>query len=224
MHPSETETTPTESSIKVKEQPWLFGLLIAPMAVLSNGVIGGVLSNLLQKQGVGLGHAAEIIALLNLPQIIYFLWSPITRFFFRIRRRTWLVVAAAASAIILVIAFQQPLLADRWAVALLFLSACFCQLVVASCGGMMGTLHSEANRRRASSFYQSGSLAFGAVALFVLAFLSDRLSYATLGWITAILIILPSLGALAAPEQNVIEEPDFNRTFSRIWRELKLLF
>src|ERR1051326_4616296 len=50
------------------ERPWLFAFLIAPMAALSNGLIGGVLSYLLRKQGVGLARGAEIIALLNLPQ------------------------------------------------------------------------------------------------------------------------------------------------------------
>jgi hypothetical protein len=33
-----------------KERPWLFSLLIAPMAVLSNGIISGVLSYLLASR------------------------------------------------------------------------------------------------------------------------------------------------------------------------------
>src|SRR5260370_16984554 len=63
-----------------KERPWLFGLLIAPNAVLAYGIISGVLSYLLRRQGVGIGRSSEIISLLILPQTLYFLWSPITDF------------------------------------------------------------------------------------------------------------------------------------------------
>ena len=78
------------------ERPWVFGLLIAPMGVLSNGLIGGALFFLLLKQGVNGVRAAGIVGLLNTPQWIYFLWSPITDFW--IRRRTWLILAATTAA------------------------------------------------------------------------------------------------------------------------------
>lgn len=220
MHPSDADVSSAANN--PRERPWLFAFLIAPVAVLSNGLIGGVLSYLLRKQSVSLGEAASLVALLNLPQTIYFLWSPITDFW--VRRRTWLMLAAVASAIAIIVAFQQPHLDSHSAVVLIFLGACFCQLVVASCGGMMGTLHSETNRRRASSFYQSGSLAFGALTLFVLAILSDRFSYAALGWITAAMIVLPSAFAFAAPESGVLTDHTLRKTFARIWMEFKETF
>lgn len=204
------------------ERPWLFGLLIAPMAVLSNGIIGGGLSYLFRKQGVGMARGTEIIALLNLPQTIYFLWSPVTDFW--VRRRTWLMLAATTAAVAMLAAFQRPSLASTWAVGLMFLSACLGQLIVAGCGGMMGTLHSETSRRRAGSFYQGGSLAFGAVALFVLALLSERMKLGVLGWIAAAMIALPSLAALAAPEQSIVSEHGLKETFSRIGQEVKTTF
>jgi MFS transporter, PAT family, beta-lactamase induction signal transducer AmpG len=205
------------------ERPWLFGLLIAPMAVLSNGIIGGGgLSYLFRSQGVDMARGAEIIALLNLPQIIYFLWSPLTDFW--IRRRSWLIMASTTAAICMFFAFQRPLLASNSAVALIFLSACIGQLVIAACGGMMGTLHSETNRRRAGSFYQGGSLGFGAVALFVLTFLSERMHLGTLGWVAAAMIALPSLAALAAPEQDVVSDRTLKQTIARIGQEGKATF
>jgi MFS transporter, PAT family, beta-lactamase induction signal transducer AmpG len=204
------------------ERPWLFGLLIAPMAVLSNGVIGGALSYLLRNQGIGPARGAEIVAFLNLPQTIYFLWSPITDFF--MRRRTWLMVAATAAAAIMLAAFQEPSFAAPLTIGLMFLSACLGQLVVAGCGGMMGTLRRETNRRRASSFYQAGSLAFGAVAVFVLTSLSGRLRLGTLGWFTAAMIALPSLAALAAPEQRTVAEHGMGQTLATIWHEFKATF
>ena len=206
----------------MSERPWLFGLLIAPMAVVSNGVIGGALSYLLRKQGVEPGRGAEIIALLNLPQTIYFLWSPVTDFW--MRRRTWLMIASAAAGVAMLAAFRQPVLASPSAIALMFLSACFGQVVVASCGGMMGTLHGEVNRRRAGGFYQAGSLAFGAGAVFVLAMLAERMGYAWLGLITAAMIALPSFAAWATAEQESLSEDSFRKTFTKIWSEFKGTF
>jgi PAT family beta-lactamase induction signal transducer AmpG len=205
-----------------QDRPWLFGLLIAPMAVLSNGVIGGVLSYLLREQSVGPARAAEIVALLNLPQTIYFLWSPVTDFW--VRRRTWLMIAAVLAAVAMMIAFRQPRLDGGGAVALMFLSACMGQIVVAACGGMMGSLQREESRRRASSFYQGGALAFGAIAVFVLAMLSQQLKLGALGWIAAAMIALPSLAALSAPGQAVIGEEGLRKTFARIWQEFRATF
>src|ERR1700730_12466909 len=101
-----------------KERPWLFGLLIAPIAVLAYGIIAGILSYLLRQQGVGIGRSSEIIALLILPQTIYFLWSPITDFW--IRRRTWLMVGAIAAALSMAAAFHGSRLDTPAAVALMF--------------------------------------------------------------------------------------------------------
>jgi len=223
MAPRDSKQTAKGIPAAPSERPWLFGLLIAPMAVLSNGIIGGGgLSYLLRGQGVGMARGSEIIALLNLPQIIYFLWSPITDFW--MRRRAWVMAAAISAAICMFVAFQQPLLASNSAIALMFLSACIGQLIVAGCGGMMGELHSEASRRRASSFYQSGSLGFGAAALFVLTFFSERLHVGALGWIAAAMIAVPGLAALAAPEQRIVSEHGFKETVARIAHEGKATF
>jgi PAT family beta-lactamase induction signal transducer AmpG len=205
-----------------KERPWLFGLLVAPNAVLAFGIISGVLSYLLRKQGVGIGRSSEIIALLILPQTIYFLWSPITDFW--IRRRTWLIVGSVASALTLAAAFHGRRLDSSTAVVLMFLSACFGQLIVASCGGMLGTLRSEANRRKASSAYQSGALGFGALGVFVLALLAERMRMGPLGWIAAALIALPAFAALAAPEQPREQGQSIGQTFAGIWQEFKTTF
>jgi MFS transporter, PAT family, beta-lactamase induction signal transducer AmpG len=205
-----------------KERPWLFGLLIAPSAVLANGIVQGALSYLFRQQGVGIGRSSEIISLLILPTTIYFLWSPITDFW--IERRAWLVTGAVAAGLIMAAAFHSPRLDTKTAVILMFLSACFCQLVVASCGGMMGTLHSEAARRKASSFYQAGSLAFGAIAIFVMASLAQKMSMGSLGWVAAALIALPAFAALATPKQTRESGQGIRRTLSTIWHEVKATF
>jgi PAT family beta-lactamase induction signal transducer AmpG len=224
MHMQLAESAPVEREIPfaLHERPWLFSLLIAPAAVLSIGLVSGALSYLLRGEGVDPARAASIVALLTLPHTIYFLWGPITDFF--MRRRTWLILAAAAAAASLLLAFHQSRLAASWAVALIFLGACLSEFVVAACGGLMGTLHSETNRRRAASSYQSGSLAFGAIAVFLLVSLADRLQLGSLGWIVAVLIALPSLAALAAPAQSLVSEHTARQTAARIWQEFKSTF
>jgi hypothetical protein len=89
---------------------------------------------------------------------------------------------------------------------------------------MMGTLTSETNKRRASSAYQTGSLAIGAVAVFLLLSLAGRFSLGVLGWIVAALIVLPALFALAAPPQTMVREHGARETVLRIGREFKSTF
>jgi len=222
MHESERRAGSCAPAAEYKERPWLFALLIAPMAVLSNGIVGGALSYIFRVHGIGPSRSASILALLTLPSSIYFLWSPVTDFW--MRRRTWLMVAAVSSAAAMFAAFRIPDLASHFAVGLMFLSACLGQLIVAACGGMMGTLHSEVNRRRASSFYQGASLGFGALAVLVMVSLSDRVRPATLSWIAAAMIALPAFAALAAPTQRTVSGSDVRSTFARIWREFKATF
>ena len=192
------------------------------MAVMSMGLVGGALSYLLRREGVDPAHGASIVALVTLPHTIYFLWGPVTDFW--MRRRTWLILAAAAAAVAQLAAFHQSRLASFWAVGLMFLGLCFGGLVVAACGGIMGMLRSERNRRLAGSFYQCGSLAFGGLAIFLLVSLADRLRLGSLGWIVAAMIALPSLFALAAPSQPLVSAYTAGETASRIWQEFRSTF
>jgi MFS transporter, PAT family, beta-lactamase induction signal transducer AmpG len=140
------------------------------------------------------------------------------------RRRSWLLLAAVVSAFTLLAAFLEPRLSSPVAIALLFLAACIGMLVAAACGGMMGTLRNEVNRRRAGSFYQTGSLALGAVATFFLITGSGRLSLFALGAVIAALVFLPSLAALATPPQSMLSEHSARQTVERIGREFKATF
>jgi PAT family beta-lactamase induction signal transducer AmpG len=206
-----------------KERPWVFALLIAPSAVLANGVVqGGVLSYLLRNQGIGTGRQSQIIWLLSLPTMIYFLWSPITDFL--MRRRTWLLCGSLAGGALMATAFHLGRLDSHGAMVLMFLAACCTQLVVSSCGGMMGAMRVERSKRVACSFYQGGGLGFGAAAVFVLVSRADATNQTTLGLLAAALIALPGLFALVAPKQDVILDHGFGETMRRIWTEFKATF
>jgi PAT family beta-lactamase induction signal transducer AmpG len=204
-------------------RPWLYSLLIAPSAVLANGVVqGGVLSYLARQQGIGELRTSQIISMLSLPTMIYFLWSPITDFL--VRRRTWLLIGGVLGGLLMTAAFVSGRLDARSSLVLMFAGACCSQLVVASCGGMMGAIGNERAKRVAGSFYQSGSLAFGALSVFVLVSLTEKISRGMLGVIAGILIAFPALFALAAPGQEVITETDFATTMRRVWQEFKSTF
>jgi MFS transporter, PAT family, beta-lactamase induction signal transducer AmpG len=222
MHQAELEQNEYDASSAPHERPWIFAFLISADAVINLGLIGGGLSYLLRLQGVDPSQSASIIALLTLPHIIYFLWGPITDFW--MRRRTWLLLAALAAAATFIAVFQLPRLASPRAVWLMFAGACFGVIVPAACGGMMGTLRSEVNRRRAGSAYQTGSLASGAIGIFALVSLSAYLRLPALGWVLAAMIVAPSLLAFASPPQEMIAEHTARETFARVWTEFKATF
>jgi MFS transporter, PAT family, beta-lactamase induction signal transducer AmpG len=222
MPPTVRPEVDTQTGAASRERPWLFGMLIAPDAVISLGLASGALTFLLRDQGVTPGRAASIAALIQLPHAIYFLWGPVTDFW--MRRRTWLMVASVAAAVAILAAFRQPTLATPWAVGLMFLGACLGVIVAAACGGMMGMLKSEANKRRASSAYQAGSLAVGAISVFLLLKFAERLNLGGLGWIVAAMLILPALFAFAAPPQSMVREHGLEETVVRIGREFKSTF
>ena len=219
-----TAVPPSEETAPLRpERPWIFGFIIAPSAIVANGVIqGGVLGFLLSEQGISSKVQSHLISLLALPTSLYFLWSPITDFF--IRRRTWSLVGGLLSALLMAAAFHQKDLSSTSALVLILLSACLCQLVVSSCGGMMGALHSERSKRVAGSFYQAGSMGLGALSVSVLIWLSPRVSRDTLAIAAGALIGLPTLFALAAPRQDHIATGSFGRTMNRVWLEFKETF
>jgi MFS transporter, PAT family, beta-lactamase induction signal transducer AmpG len=139
------------------------------------------------------------------------------------RRRTWLLLASVAAALTIFAAFRHRL-ASPLAVALLFTGSCLGMIVPAACGGLMGQMRSEVNRRRAGAFYQSGSLAFGGITTFVLVAYAQRLSLPALGALVAALVALPALAALAVVEQPVLSLHSAGETAVRIAREFKATF
>lgn len=228
---NEIESVGTEAAAGVLDEhpstsparPWLYSLLIAPSAVLMNGVVqGGVLAYLARQQAIEELRTSQIISMLSLPTMIYFLWSPITDFL--VRRRTWLLIGGVLGGLLMTAAFVSGRLDTRSSLLLMFVGACCSQLVVASCGGMMGAIGNGRAKRVAGSFYQGGSLAFGALSVFVLVSMTEKISRGMLGVIAGVLIAAPALFALAAPEQEVIAEADFGRTMHRVWQEFKATF
>jgi len=212
-----------QPAAKGPSRPWLYSLLIAPSAVVANGVVqGGVIAYLARQQGITQFRTSQIISLLSLPTMIYFLWSPITDFL--VRRRTWLLIGGTLAGLLMATAFLSGRLDSRTSMILMFAGSCCSQLVVASCGGMMGAIGNERAKRIAGSFYQGGSLAFGALSVFVLVSMTGKVTPGMLGIIAGLLIAFPALLALAAPEQEIIADANIERTMRRVWEEFKSTF
>jgi PAT family beta-lactamase induction signal transducer AmpG len=74
------------------------------------------------------------------------------------------------------------------------------------------------------SFYQAGSMGFGALAASLLVYLSSRVTQDVLGLTAAALIGLPALIAFAAPAQEEISKGSFRETTRKIWGEFKATF
>lgn len=203
-------------------RPWLTAFLIAPAAVIAIGLVNGALSYLLRHEGIDPGNSSKIVSVLALPHTFFFLWTPITDFW--LSRRNWLIASAAAAAAAIVLAFHQPMLGSAMGTRLIFLGFCLGMLVVSSCGGIMGTLAGDQSRRRASSFYQIGSLVFGGLAVFLLVRLSGRWPLAALGWMLAALIFLPAVTALAVPSSEPSSSESGRTTAAHIWVEFKATF
>ena len=79
---------------------WIFAFLVLPPAVLSNGFVGTALGSLLRSEKMPLADIASYISVLQLPSMLYFLWSPLVDFW--IRRRTWVAVSAAGAGLLAV--------------------------------------------------------------------------------------------------------------------------
>ncbi len=140
------------------------------------------------------------------------------------KRRTWLLIGGVSSGVLMAASLSENNLRSTSALVLMFLAACCSQLAVSSCGGMMGELRSERTRRTAGSFYQGGSLAFGALAALVLIPLSDTGRGGLLALAAGAMIALPALAAFAAPQQEVLGGQTFAETRRRIGREFVATF
>jgi hypothetical protein len=82
-------------AVRVWPAPWAFGVLILPLGMFI-GFIWTALPFLLTKSGVAVEDISRMAAILQIPPMLMFLWTPVVDV--KLRRRTWLVLAAATSA------------------------------------------------------------------------------------------------------------------------------
>ena len=185
-----------ESALK-HNPPWLFGFLGIPNG-LSNAIIVILMPYVLRRQGVAVDRIAEIVALASIPNVWYFLYSPVVDF--GLRRRTWIVLSAATAGFFAAMAVLSSTGSLGFLTVLLFASGAVGSLISSSNGALLSLLDPRV-RGRASGWYQAGNLGGGTVGGGVAIWLADRVSLPWLGLGVFTLIVLPATAAL------LIEEP-----------------
>jgi MFS family permease len=201
--------------------PWLFGLLILPLGIYV-GFIWTALPLLLSEAGFAIGQIARINAILQIPPILLFLWTPVVDV--KLRRRTWLVLSALAAALLLWLACQFGTEHIKLLTALLFFAGVVVALVMASCGGLMATMLSVSGQAKASGWNQAGNFGGGVLGAAVVLWLVARFSLPMAGLAAATLVALPAFLAFTITEPAPVASSWFRGRFAPFRREALALF
>lgn len=202
---------------------WIFAFLVLPPAVLSNGFVGTALGSLLRGEKMPLAGIASYIAVLQLPSMLYFLWSPLVDFW--IRRRTWIALASAGTGLLLWLALQSGRMGGAWQQSLLVLATMLVLLIGAALGGLMAEVVAPELKTRASGFFQAGNLGFAALAGGGILYLSEHLARRQFAAVCALMIAVPGLLALTISEPRVHSGGNgLGQTIARVGREFKHTF
>jgi MFS family permease len=178
--------------------PWLFAVLILPLGMYI-GFIWTALPFLLTKAGVSVEEISHISALLQIPPILMFLWTPVVDV--KLRRRSWLMLAAITAAACLWIACPLVGAAHLTLLtALLFFAGMVLALVAASGGALMATMLSVSGQSKASAWDMAGNFGGGVLGGAIVLWMAQRASLPLVGLAAAALIALPSLAAFSVTE------------------------
>lgn len=176
----------------------MFGILSIPYGAFA-AVVATLIPFLLRKHGVSPDRIAGVIAVSSIPNVWYFLYSPVVDIGFL--RRTWVMLAAGVSAVGGSIAIAMPGLSLPQLTVLL-LTGNVVVMLLSSANGALLTNLDPAHRGRASGWYQAGNLGGGALGAGAAIWLVDKMPLPLLALATGLGVFLPSLAALL-----LVEEP-----------------
>jgi PAT family beta-lactamase induction signal transducer AmpG len=185
-----------ESAVR-HNSPWLFGFLGTPNGLV-NAIIVILMPYVLRKQGVAVDRIAEIVAIASIPNVWYFLYSPIVDL--GLQRRSWILLAAATSGLSAALAVLSSGGSLALLTFLLFASGTIGSVISSANGALLSFLDPGV-RGRASGWYQAGNLGGGTVGGGLAIWLADRVSLPILAVSVVVLIVLPATAAF------LIEEP-----------------
>jgi PAT family beta-lactamase induction signal transducer AmpG len=191
-----TATVTAAAADTAQNPPWLFGILSIPYGAF-NGVIVVLIPFLLRKHGVTTDRIAGVIAISSIPNVWYFLYSPIVDT--GLLRRTWVMIAAGVSGLCALSAVADPSMSLTALTIILLGGNIVSMLLAAACGAVMTTLNA-ASRGRASGWYQAGNLGGGAVGAGALIWAAGMAPLPVLAAAAGLIVFLPSLAALAIVE------------------------
>lgn len=201
-------------------RPWVFGLLVLPLG-LYLGLIWTALPLLFSHAGLGIGQIARINAILQIPPILMFLWTPVVDV--KLRRRSWLVLGALTTSVLLWAGCRFGTAHVTLFTLLLFAAGVAVALVPSACGGLMSTTLSVAAQAKAAGWNQAGNWAGaglgGAVALWLVA----RFSLPMTGVVAAALVALPAFLAFTIAEPSPVASSWFRGRFAQLRGEVAAL-
>ena len=184
-----------ESAVK-HNSPWLFGILGIPNG-LSNAIIVILMPYVLRRQGVAVDRIAEIVALASIPNVWYFLYSPVVDL--GLRRRSWILLSAAGAGSFAALAVLSSAGSLGILTVLLVASGTVGSLISSANGALLSFLDPRV-RGRASGWYQAGNLGGGTVGGGMAIWLADRVNLPGLAFGVFVLIFLPATAALLIRE------------------------
>ena len=178
--------------------PWLFALTAIPYGV-GGAFTSQLMPNFAERAGYKLDSIGWFTTLLFIPTWLQFLYTPVVDNGWS--RRSWLIGLALVGGGCFAVACSIPLTTHLY----LFLALAFAGQVisglVASCNGaLMATTIPDELRGRAGAAYNIGNISGGAVFVFALIWLADKLEPWALGLIATTLMVAPSLAVLAIVE------------------------
>lgn len=154
---------------------------------------------LLRKHGVSPDRIANVVAISSIPNVWYFLWSPVVDIGFL--RRTWVMIAAGVSAVCAIAAIALPGLSLAQLTVLLLAGNVVVMLMSSANGAVLTTLN-PIYRGRASGWYQAGNLGGGALGAGAAIWIADKIPLPLLALGSGAIVFLPALAAL-----RIVEEP-----------------
>jgi PAT family beta-lactamase induction signal transducer AmpG len=212
--------TPVQKQGWRDNPPWLFGLLSLPYGVFNN-VTTALMPFLLRKHGVSVDRIAEVVAISMIPNVWYFLWSPVVDL--GLRRRTWILIAAGVSAICGGAAVMMSAGSLAWLTVMLVGGNVVVMLMSSANGAILTTLD-PSKRGRASGWYQAGNLGGGALGGGVTIWLAAFTPLPLMALTCVIITFLPALAALRVSEKARTHLPPltlFRSMGHDVWDVLK---
>lgn len=200
---------------------WLFGILSVPYGTF-NAVITVLMPFLLRKHGVPVGRIAGVVAISAIPNVWYFLWSPVVDLGFL--RRTWVLIAAGGSAVCAWVAIVWAAASLTQLTALLFSGNVISMLLSSSCGALLSTTIDPAVRGRASGWYNAGNLGGGALGAGAAIWLAGYIPLSLLAFAASAMVFLPALAAFWIVEERVARKSPavlFRAMGSNVWTLLR---
>ena len=168
----------------VRARPFMFFFLVLPMGI-SAGFVGVTLPFVLTRAGFSVTAAAAIVAVGLSANVWRFLWGPVADLTLSLHKWYWIGLGTCAATLFLLSLIPINPGAAALLTAMVFVSQVAGTLVVLPLGGLLAHTVADAEKGRASGWYQAGNLGGfglgGGAGVWLAAHFSSRIAGSALG-------------------------------------------